>query len=74
MGETKINQKALIAKVNGKWQYVFCYNISNGLIIMPLSPRFRKKALYGVDALKVFQNKFSNIEFNLEEVVRNETN
>lgn len=58
---TTKNQKALQAKVNGEWQYVFCNNTPNGLV----TTETRKKALHGETALNYFQDEFADVEFRL---------
>ena len=52
--------KKLQVKVNGHWEYVFCYNPLTGVSTTP----FARKALLERD-LGFFQRKFANHEFRV---------
>ena len=53
--------KRLQAKINGKWEYVFC---RNERCVNPITTKDRLKALPGM-AIEYFQSKYGNIEFRV---------
>jgi len=53
--------KRLQVKLNGNWEYVFCYNPRNA---EPIITQDKRKALLARD-LEYFQIKFGNHEFRV---------
>ncbi len=56
-----MKSKLLQIKLNGKWQYVFCYNPQTGIV----TTGRRETALNERD-LEYFKNHFGNNEFRVE--------
>jgi len=54
-------KKRLQVFLDGKWQYVFCYNPQIGIIVTP-----RRESALDQRDLEYFQNKFGNNEFRIK--------
>jgi len=56
----KRNQPALQVKLDGQWEYVFCYLVNKA---DPVITKDRRKALSAKRDLEYFKGKFGNHEF-----------